>query len=251
MATTIPNNGLFRQNPAAGSPYLVVTDERFTSRSKFISSDYLLDRVGYDPARVIKRLGDGFYEQRLVREQVLALTGRPSVKGDDAMTQYQNLMNNGSTVAQDFKLVPGVALTPAQIAALQQDIVWLVSETVDSADGPQTVWVPKVYLANTTLQLSGDGALMAGGQLQLSAGSLSNAGNLVADRTLDIDASRFQHQGGDIRADSIHVQAASLTLSTNLQDALRQASMTAGDISLSGTDVKLQGRSWMPAATSA
>ena len=241
VATTIPNNGLFRQNPAAGSPYLVVTDERFTSRSKFISSDYLLDRVGYDPARVIKRLGDGFYEQRLVREQVLALTGRPSVKGDDAMTQYQNLMNNGSTVAQDFKLVPGVALTPAQIAALQQDIVWLVSETVDSADGPQTVWVPKVYLANTTLQLSGDGALMAGGQLQLSAGSLSNAGNLVADRTLDIDASRFQHQGGDIRADSIHVQAASLTLSTNLQDALRQASMTAGDISLSGTDVKLQG----------
>lgn len=54
-----------------------MTDERFTSRTKFISSDYLLDRVGYDPAQVPKRLGDGFYEQRLVREQVLKLTGRP------------------------------------------------------------------------------------------------------------------------------------------------------------------------------
>ncbi len=241
VTTSIPNNGLFRQDTAKGSPFLVVTDERFTSRSKFISSDYLLDRVGYDPALVIKRLGDGFYEQRLVREQMLALTGRPSEKGDDAMAQYQNLMNNGSKVAQDFHLVPGVALTPAQIAALQQDIVWLVSETVDSAEGPQTVWVPKVYLANNTVRLSGDGALIAGGNLQLSANSLSNAGNLVADQALKIDADQFLHQGGDIRADSINVQATHLTLSTNLQDALRQASMSASDISLSGTDVKLQG----------
>ncbi|MEN5018814.1 hemagglutinin repeat-containing protein, partial [Erwinia sp. Eh17-17] len=241
VAMSIPNNGLFRQNTAPGSPFLIVTDERFTSRSQFISSDYLLDRVGYDPALVVKRLGDGFYEQRLVREQILALTGRPSVKGEDAMAQYQSLMNNGSKVAQDFHLVPGVAMTPAQIAALEQDVVWLVSETVDSAAGPQTVWVPKVYLANTTLRLSGDGALIAGGDLQLSAGSLSNAGNLVSDQTLKIDADRFLHQGGDIRADSINVQAASLTLSTNLQDALRQASMTASDISLSGTDVKLRG----------
>ncbi len=241
VATSIPNNGLFRQDTAKGSPFLVVTDERFTSRSKFISSDYLLERVGYDPARVIKRLGDGFYEQRLVREQMLALTGRPSVKGEDAMAQYQSLMNNGSQVAQDFHLVPGVALTPAQIAALQQDIVWLVSETVDSAEGPQTVWVPKVYLANNTVRLSGDGALIAGGNLQLSADSLSNAGNLVADQALKIDADQFLHQGGDIRADSINVQATHLTLSTNLQDALRQASMSASDINLSGSDVKLQG----------
>ena len=85
------------------------------------------------------------YEQRPVREQVLALTGKPSVKGWDAMEQYQQLMNNGSKVARDFHLVPGVALTPEQIAALQQDIVWLVSETVQTEGGPQTVWVPKVY----------------------------------------------------------------------------------------------------------
>ncbi|MBD2790176.1 hypothetical protein ID858_16925, partial [Xenorhabdus sp. DI] len=96
VATFVPNNGLFRQHPAEGSPYLVVTDERFTSRTRFISSDYLLQRVGYDPAQVHKRLGDGFYEQRLVREQILKLTGRPSVRGEDAMAQYQTLMNNGT-----------------------------------------------------------------------------------------------------------------------------------------------------------
>ncbi|MDC6108491.1 hemagglutinin repeat-containing protein [Serratia rubidaea] len=241
VATAIPDNGLFRQHLEADSPYLVVTDERFTSRSKFISSDYMLQRVGYDPAQVHKRLGDGFYEQRLVREQMLKLTGRPSVRGEDAMAQYQRLMNNGIKVAQDFQLVPGVALRPEQIAALTQDIVWLVNETVQTANGPQTVWVPKVYLANDTLRLNGDGALIAGGELQLSAGSINNAGNLFADKALTIDAGQFMHQSGDIRADSINVQADSLTMSTNLQDALRQASMSANDISLSGGDIRLQG----------
>ncbi|WP_323170573.1 hemagglutinin repeat-containing protein [Pantoea agglomerans] len=241
VATTIPNNGLFSQHTAAGSPYLIVTDERFTSKSKFISSDYLLERVGYDPSQVHKRLGDGFYEQRLVREQVLKLTGRPSVNGWDAMAQYQELMNNGSKVAQDFHLVPGVALTPQQIAALQQDIVWLVSETVDTADGPQTVWVPKVYLAQNTLRLTGAGAVIGGGNLQLSADSVTNAGNLFADQALSIDSGQFLHLGGDIKAGSIDVKAETLTISTDLQNALRQATMSADDISLSGTDIRLQG----------
>uniref|UniRef100_A8GJ82 Filamentous haemagglutinin family outer membrane protein n=1 Tax=Serratia proteamaculans (strain 568) TaxID=399741 RepID=A8GJ82_SERP5 len=241
VATAIPNNGLFSQHSATGSPFLVVTDERFTRRDNFISSDYMLERVGYDPAQAHKRLGDGFYEQRLVREQVLALTGKPSVKGWDAMTQYQQLMNNGTKVAQDFHLVPGVALTPEQIAALQQDIVWLVSETVQTADGPQTVWAPKVYLAQTTLRLTGDGAVIGGDNLQLSANSITNAGNLFADKALTVDAGQFLHQGGDIKAGSIDVQADSLTLSTNLQDALRQATMSAGDIHLSGTDITLSG----------
>ncbi|MGC1026029.1 hemagglutinin repeat-containing protein [Pantoea agglomerans] len=218
-----------------------MTDERFTSQSKFISSDYLLERVGYDPSQVHKRLGDGFYEQRLVREQVLKLTGRPSVNGWDAMAQYQELMNNGSKVAQDFHLVPGVALTPQQIAALQQDIVWLVSETVDTADGPQTVWVPKVYLAQTTLRLTGAGAVIGGGTLQLSADSVTNAGNLFADQALSIDSGQFQHLGGDITAGSIDVKTETLTISTDLQNALRQATMSAEDISLSGTDIRLQG----------
>ncbi|KAF6660788.1 filamentous hemagglutinin N-terminal domain-containing protein, partial [Pantoea sp. EKM101V] len=241
VATSIPNNGLFSQHTAAGSPFLVVTDERFTSREKFISSDYLLERVGYNPSQVHKRLGDGFYEQRLVREQVLALTGRPSVNGWDAMTQYQELMNNGSKVAQDFHLVPGVALTPQQIAALQQDIVWLVSETVDTAEGPQSVWVPKVYLAQTTLRLTGDGAVIGGCNLQLSADSVTNAGNLFADKALSVDSSQFLHLGGDIKAGSIDVKAETLTISTDLQNALRQATMSADDISLSGTDIRLQG----------
>ncbi|MCG2596946.1 MAG: hemagglutinin repeat-containing protein [Achromobacter sp.] len=241
VATAIPNNGLFRQPAEPGSPYLVVSDTRFTSRDKFISSDYLLTQVGFDPARAHKRLGDGFYEQRVVREQVLQLTGRPSEHGESAMAQYQALMANGARVAQDLRLVPGVALSPAQIAALQQDIVWMVSETVDTASGPQTVWAPKVYLAASTLRLTGDGALIGGGALQLSASRLDNAGNLFADQALGIDADQFMHRGGDIKADRIEARADSLTMRSNLQDALRQAGMSANDIALSGGDIRLRG----------
>ncbi|MEQ5136969.1 hemagglutinin repeat-containing protein [Providencia alcalifaciens] len=241
VATSIPDNGLFRPNLTPDSPFLVVTDPRFTDRNKFISSDYLLERVGYSPADVHKRLGDGFYEQRLVREQVLKLTGRPSLREEDAMAQYQYLMNNGIKVAEEFNLRPGVALTPAQIAALQQDIVWLVSETIDTPQGPQTVWVPKVYLANNTLSLTQQGAMISGKTLNLSADSIDNAGNLLAEKGLEVDAKQFMHRDGDIKADTINIQADNLTLSTNLQDALRQATMSATDITLSGHGVQLQG----------
>lgn len=56
-----------------------------------------------------KRLGDGFYEQKLVREQIAQLTGRRFLTGysnDEA--EYQALMMNGVTVAKQFKLAPGV-----------------------------------------------------------------------------------------------------------------------------------------------
>ncbi|MBG3014627.1 hemagglutinin repeat-containing protein [Proteus faecis] len=241
IATEIPNNGLFRQHLSPDSPFLIVTDERFTRRSKFISSDYLLSRVDYSPSQVHKRLGDGAYEQRLVREQVLKLTGRPSLYEGDAMTQYQFLMNNGANVASDFNLRPGVSLTPEQIAALQQDIVWLVSESVDTAQGSQTVLVPKVYLANKTLNLLSNGAIVSGNNLHLSANSVNNAGQLLANKGIDIDAKQFAHQGGDIHAENINIQADSITLSTHLQDALRQASLSGSNISLKGNDIQLQG----------
>ncbi|QUG76200.1 filamentous hemagglutinin N-terminal domain-containing protein [Erwinia sp. E602] len=241
VASHIPDNGLFHQRPGPESPYLVVTDPRFADRGKFISSDYLLQRVGYDPAAVHKRLGDGFYEQRVVREQLLNLTGRPSLHGEDAMAQYQALMNSGAQAASDLQLTTGVALTPAQIAALQQDIVWLVSETVQTAAGPQTVLVPKVYLAPGTLRLTGDGALIGGGELKLSAESINNAGNLFADGALEVTAGQFHHQGGDIRADAVQVRANLIDISTDLQNALRQAAVSARKIDLNGGDITMKG----------
>ncbi|MGL4860482.1 MAG: hemagglutinin repeat-containing protein, partial [Enterobacteriaceae bacterium] len=241
LTLKIPDNALFRPDYDPSASFLIVTDPRFTSLNNFLSSDYMLQRLGYDPAAIHKRLGDGYYEQRVVREQMLMLTGRLSTQGQSAMAQYTELMNNGITVAQNFNLTLGIALTPAQIAALQQDIVWMVTETVQTANGPQTVLMPKVYLASTTLQLTGDGAVIAGKSLNLSTQSIANAGNMYADNALSVQTDTFNHSGGDIRADSIAVAAETLNLSTNLQNAIRQANMDARKINLSATDILLEG----------
>ena len=70
-----------------------------TDYRTWLSSDYLLNALAYDPATTTKRLGDGFYEQKLVREQVAQLTGRRFLTGyTNDETEYQALMNNGITI---------------------------------------------------------------------------------------------------------------------------------------------------------
>jgi filamentous hemagglutinin len=41
-----------------------------------MSSDYLLSNLGYNPDDSAKRLGDGFYEQQLIQQAVVAHTGQ-------------------------------------------------------------------------------------------------------------------------------------------------------------------------------
>ena len=67
---SLPQSGLYTVLANPGSPYLVETDPRFTQYSQFISSDYMMGQLGIDPAGIRKRLGDGFYEQRTVLDQI-------------------------------------------------------------------------------------------------------------------------------------------------------------------------------------
>ncbi|VVN09878.1 hypothetical protein PS682_03825 [Pseudomonas fluorescens] len=55
-----------------GPKYLVETNSAFTDLKQFMSSDYLLGKLGYDPETSWKRLGDGLYEQRLIQQAVTA-----------------------------------------------------------------------------------------------------------------------------------------------------------------------------------
>ena len=66
-------------NSVASCPtahYLLKTDPRFASYRQWLDSDFMLTALGYDPVTIQKSLGDSFYEQRLIREQVSQLTGR-------------------------------------------------------------------------------------------------------------------------------------------------------------------------------
>ncbi|WJF95114.1 hemagglutinin repeat-containing protein [Paraburkholderia bonniea] len=200
LTVTLPSSGLYTVNAAPSASYLVVTDPRLTRYGNFISSDYMLGALGLDPSKTIKRLGDGVYEARQVRNQITQLTGRVYLQGYTSHEdEYRALMNSGVRVAQAFNLQPGLALSAAQMAALTSDIVWLVNQTVTLPDGTtQTVLAPVVYLAQTHANdLQPAGALIAADEVEIRAtGSAMNAGVIKGGTQTVLAATSILNRGG-------------------------------------------------------
>lgn len=208
--TTQTNSSLFRPTPNPAANYLVETDPLFTNQKNWLGSDYMTQTLGLDPAVTQKRLGDGFYEQRIIREQVAQLTGRRFL--DDFTSdeqQYRALMNAGITFAQAHNLRPGIALSATQMATLTADIVWLVEQTVTLSDGTTSrALVPQLYAAVREGDLNGNGALLSGAELNLSAdGSLTNSGTILGRKLVQINASTLNNLGGDISAERVALAA--------------------------------------------
>ena len=172
----------------------------------------MLNALSLDPATTQKRLGDGFYEQRLITEQVAQLTGRRFLAGyADDETQYRALLDAGVTLAREWQLVPGVALSEAQMAQLTSDIVWLVQQTVTLADGrQQTVLVPQLYVRVREGDLQSSGALIAGDTLQLNVrDELINRGTLAGRSLVNLSADTLQNLGGRILGKDVLAQTRS------------------------------------------
>ncbi|WP_300654000.1 hemagglutinin repeat-containing protein [Hydrogenophaga sp.] len=203
---TVPNSAMF-QPANAGSRYLIESDPRFTDYRQWLGSDYMFAALGSDPNALQKRLGDGFYEQRLVREQVGQLTGRRFLEGhanDEA--QFQALMDAGITYAQAHQLIPGVALSAQQMAQLTTDLVWLVEREVVLPDGSKTTaLVPQVYVRQVPQgDFAASGALLAGNSVSLQiAEDLVNAGGRIEGGVVVAQAGRdLSNIGGLMQARS-------------------------------------------------
>jgi filamentous hemagglutinin len=207
---TLPSNTLFQPTPNPMAGYLIETDPRFADYRTWLSSDYLLGQLEMDPAFMQKRLGDGFYEQRLIREQVAQLTGRRFLDGyanDEA--QYRALMNAGLTYAQEWNLIPGVALTATQIAQLTSDIVWLVAQEVTLPDGRrETALVPQVYVRVQPGDVDGSGSLLSGQIVNVNvSGDVVNSGTLAGRQLVRIDAANIRNLGGRITGSDVALLA--------------------------------------------
>ncbi|MDO9366672.1 MAG: hemagglutinin repeat-containing protein [Methylotenera sp.] len=201
--SALPQSSLFQTAPSATVGYFIETNPRFASYRNWLSSDYMLNALALDPALTQKRLGDGFYEQKLIREQIAQLTGRRFLTGyasDEA--QYQALMMNGVTFAQAHQLVPGVALSAAQIAQLTSDIVWLVEQTVTLPDGSQSqALVPQVYARLQAGDLNNSGALLAGNHINLNLdGELNNNSIIAGRQVVNLSADNINNLGGRMQA---------------------------------------------------
>lgn len=194
----LPDGSLFRRHPENTATYLIETDPRFTDRKKWLSSDYMMQAFITDPNNIQKRLGDGYYEQRLIREQVVALTGQRylgETRSDEE--QYKMLMNNGIEIGQKWGLKPGVALTAEQMSQLTTDLVWMVSQTVLLPDGSrQQVLVPQVYAKVVPGDVDGSGALLAGRQVGLAVGgNLTNSGTIAGRDVTQLTAENLFNSG--------------------------------------------------------
>lgn len=74
--TTLPINSLYKTNPTSNDNYVVEAAARFINNKTWLCCDFMTKSLSLDPTDTQKRLGDGFYEQNLIREQVAELTGR-------------------------------------------------------------------------------------------------------------------------------------------------------------------------------
>ncbi|WP_404851695.1 hemagglutinin repeat-containing protein (plasmid) [Enterobacter asburiae] len=196
--TRLPDNSLFTLHQSIDSHYLVETDPRFTRQKQWLGSDYMQNALLIDPARIHKRLGDGYYEQGLIRDQVMQLTGSRRLAGYGSdEEQYKGLMNNGIAFGREYGLEPGVALTPAQMALLTTDMVWLVNQTVTLPDGStQTVQVPQVYARVKDGDLTGDGALLGGKRVALNTrGDITNSGSIIGREVTQLTAQTLTSSG--------------------------------------------------------
>ncbi|WP_428023614.1 hemagglutinin repeat-containing protein [Arcobacter sp.] len=258
--------------------YLIEKNPAFTSYKTFVSSDYMLGKLNYKPEKTIKRLGDGLYENKLVRDSVFTQSGKRYLASNitsDAQ-QFTYLMDNALALQKDLQLTPGISLSKEQIANLTKDIVWMEEKVVNG----QTVLAPVVYLTNidnknaslilangniklNTTNLVNAGTIQSGNNLIVNAqGDILNAGgNLLASNDLNLDATNITNLSSTMQGNSVNITSDKFTSDVATKDIIRnldngvekntlvsQASniisntnvniQTKEDINLIGTNVK-------------
>ncbi|MGY2796774.1 filamentous hemagglutinin [Ewingella americana] len=194
----LPDNSLFQLHGEVSRRYLIETDPRFTNQKQWLGSDYMQNALRQNPDHMLRRLGDGFYEQQLIRQQVTDLTGQRYLAGYNNDTdQYKALMDAGVTFGERYNLTLGVALTAEQMALLTSDMVWLVKQDITLPDGTvQSALVPQVYARVKKGDLEGSGALLSGNNVVLnSQRDITNSGNIVGREVTQINANTLTNSG--------------------------------------------------------
>ncbi|WP_241084909.1 DUF637 domain-containing protein [Candidatus Vondammii sp. HM_W22] len=192
-------------NNQPGHPYLVETNPEFTKYTNFISSDYFLDKVGLKPEQTAKRLGDGFYENRLIRDAIFEATGRRYLAGQtNDQEQFRFLMDNAIASQQELGLSAGITLSPEQVARLTHDIVWMVEQEVQG----QKVLVPVYYAAALKADdISPGGSLLIASELSISADEMTNTGSIEAENDLNIRSAGDLLNRGGLRGKNLSIVA--------------------------------------------
>lgn len=192
------------------------------------------------PAGQPRRLGDGFHEQKVVSDQILATSGQRFLENySNQDAQYKALLAAGARFARTHGVKLGARLTEAQQRLLTTDLVWLIEQPVTLADGSvQSVLVPQVYLLVRKDDLKGDGTLIAGRDVDVAAeDAFVNSGTVAARQAMVVRAGNIVNQAdGTLQARSVDLAAREDL--TNLVSLIKgdKVGLSAGrDIALTST----------------
>ena len=201
-------NSMSQLSTNPNTSYVIETDPNFTNRRNFLSSDYVLSRLKLDPMNIQKRLGDGYYEQQLVMQEIMRQTGKSRLQsGLSAEEQYRQLMDAGISVTKSQSIVLGRGLTEAEQKNLKEDVVLLVSKSVVLPNGKtETVLVPTLYLAPNTKRVEG-GANLQAQSINLSVDTMHNSGSIVADKAVTLTGNSIHNDNGLIKGNTATVTA--------------------------------------------
>lgn len=179
-----------------GQAFLYETRAAFLDVSKFYGSSYFLGRIGYQPDRQIQFLGDAYFENQYIEQQLRLATGS-GFTGQDSVSQIKQLLDNGAAYLGANQRPLGQPLTAEEIASLTESVVVYEWQTVNGA----SVLAPMLHLAaNDRERLNSAGALIAGNQVTIDTGLLATSGMIASAGDLTVSSSSIAAIGGTFNA---------------------------------------------------
>ncbi|KAA5930316.1 hypothetical protein F3I27_13410 [Pantoea sp. Bo_2] len=124
------------------------------------------------------------------------------------LAQMRYLMDNAAAAQQSLGLEFGVSLSAEQLASLDKSMIWWEATTING----ETVMVPKLYLSTKDVEVR-DGSVIAGNNVTLKGGNVTNTGSSVmAKNDLTIDSQNtlsnlnagLLHAGGDLQLSALN-----------------------------------------------
>ncbi|AYM84579.1 filamentous hemagglutinin N-terminal domain-containing protein [Agrobacterium tumefaciens] len=201
-----------------GQTFLYETRAAFFDVSKFYGSSYFLGRIGYQPDRQIQFLGDAYFENQYIEQQLRLATGS-GFTGQDSIAQIKQLLDNGAAYLGAQQRPLGEPLTAEEIASLTESVVVYEWQTVNGT----TVLAPVLHLAaNDRERLNSAGALIAGNQVTIDTGLLATSGMIASTGDLSVFGSSIAAIGGTFTA------GGNASLKGNESILLANAKVTAG-----------------------
>ena len=217
---TLPqgNYGIFRKPADPNSHYLFETNPNLIDTSKFLGSDYFLNRLGIDTENMAQKfLGDAYFDNQILTktlqdQAIQNMYEKAQQNGETNLTIEQRIENMYKTISPELQaelgLVVGEALTEEQLDKLDQDIVWYVKQDIDLGNGHvmEDVLVAQVFLSKQHRELlqqmqnnkefNTTTSLIAGNNISINTQTdLTNSNNsvIIARNNLSIRANNINN----------------------------------------------------------